>query len=154
MSATTNIALPLALVLAIAMTVPSIAGASITAPALIGSWSTPAGDIVAFGSCAEQVAEPLICGRLTRLKTEACRKRLDVKNPDPILRGRHVLGLEILQGLTESLPDTWTGGDLYNPDDGRRYVGTIRVQGQNRLELQGCTLSVVCQTQTWRRVTP
>ena len=55
MSATTNIALPLALVLAIAMTVPSIAGASITAPALIGSWSTPAGDIVAFGSCAEQM---------------------------------------------------------------------------------------------------
>lgn len=144
--------LPLALAAAIAL--PSVATASAAAPDLIGHWSTPGGEVVAFESCVEQVAQPLVCGRLVRLKTEACRKRLDTKNPDLASRGRHVLGLEILHGLTESSPGVWSGGDLYNPDDGHRYVGTIHLQGSDRLELQGCALKVVCQTQTWRRAAP
>ncbi len=142
--------LPLALVAVIAF--PSAGAASVAAPDLIGRWSTPGGEVVAFESCAEQLAQPLICGRLVRLKTEACRKRLDTKNPDLASRRRHVLGLEILHGLTESSPGVWSGGDLYSPDDGHRYVGTIRLQGPDRLELQGCALKVICQTQSWRRV--
>ncbi len=144
----------LTLALAAAVTLPSVAAASVAAPDLIGRWSTPGGDVVAFGSCAEQVAQPLICGRLERLKTENCRKRWDVRNPDLASRGRRVQGLEILHGLTESNLGVWTGGDLYNPDDGHRYAGTIRLQGSDRLELQGCALKVICRTQTWRRTTP
>ncbi|MCI3132822.1 DUF2147 domain-containing protein [Phenylobacterium aquaticum] len=144
----------LTLALAAASTLPSNAAASVAAPDLVGRWSTAGGEIVAFGSCAEQVAKPLICGRLVRLKTEACRKRLDVQNPDPAQRGRHVLGLEILHGLTESSPGVWAGGDLYNPDDGHRYAGTIRLQGPDHLDLQGCALTVVCRAQAWRRVAP
>jgi uncharacterized protein (DUF2147 family) len=154
MSALADLGLRLAFALATTATIPSIAAASVAAPDLVGRWSTPGGEIVAFGSCSEQVAQPLICGRLVRLRTEACRRRLDTKNPDLASRGRHVLGLEILQGLTESSPGVWSGGDLYNPDDGHRYDGTIRLQGPDRLDLQGCALTVVCRTQTWRRVAP
>ncbi len=40
--------------------------------------------------------------------------------------------------------------DPHNPDDGRTYTGTVRLQA-GRLELRSCALSLFCQTQTSRR---
>jgi len=105
---------------------------------------------VEFRPCA---ADPQAqCGRIVWLwsPNERGRPRTDAHNPDPALRSRPLLGIELVQGLRQTAPGVWTQGRLYNPDDGRTYGGTVRLKG-GVLELEGCALKVVCRSQTWRR---
>jgi uncharacterized protein (DUF2147 family) len=144
----------------IAILIPSLfASAALAAPApagdsraeLAGRWATEGfGSIVEFRPCASSPAE--MCGRMIWLWAPAPegRTRLDRQNPDPTLRSRPLVGIEIVSGLRETSPGTWTGGRLYNPDDGRTYTGTVRLRG-GLIELKGCAFNVVCRSQTWRR---
>jgi uncharacterized protein (DUF2147 family) len=128
---------------------PSLAHA---APSEIaGRWATQGfGSIVEFRPCPG--AEATMCGRLVWFwaPNNGGRPRADSRNPDPALRSRPLLGVEIVHGLRQAAPGVWSDGRLYNPDDGRTYTGTIRLNA-GVLELRGCALKVVCQTQIWRR---
>jgi uncharacterized protein (DUF2147 family) len=121
-------------------------------PEITGNWATRGfGSIVQFRPCAG--APETMCGRIVWLwetRGPAGRPRTDNRNPDRSLRARPLIGVEIVRGLRETAPGVWSGGALYNPDDGRAYTGTIRLRG-GALELRGCALNVFCQTQTWRR---
>jgi uncharacterized protein (DUF2147 family) len=117
-----------------------------------GRWATQGfGSIVELEPCENDAGA--LCGRIRWLwqgNDADGRPRTDARNPDRALRGRALVGAEIIRGFRQSAPGQWTGGALYNPDDGRTYSGTIRLR-QNTLLLQGCALSVFCQTQVWRR---
>ena len=117
-----------------------------------GRWATQGfGSIVEFHPCG--AGEPTMCGRIVWLWDEddaSGRRRSDQHNPDRALRSRPLLGVEIVRGLRQIGEGLWSGGELYNPDDGRTYAGIVRLRG-DRLELRGCALSLFCQTQTWRR---
>ncbi len=94
-----------------------------------------------------------MCGRLLWLweaNDGSGRARTDRNNPDRTLRSRPLVGVVIVQGLLETAPGVWTGGAVYNPDDGRTYSGEIHFRN-GALELRGCALAVFCQTQTWHR---
>lgn len=67
------------------------------------------------------------------------------------MRGQPLIGTIILRGFAETAPGVWSGGSVYNPDDGRSYSGTIRLTATGMLELKGCALGIFCQTQRWRR---
>src|SRR5512145_3318630 len=41
----------------------------------------------------------------------------DVRNENPSMRGRPIMGLAIFSQLAPSAPSTWTG-KIYNPEDG------------------------------------
>jgi uncharacterized protein (DUF2147 family) len=46
----------------------------------------------------------------------------DEKNPDPALRSRSVLGLQILNGLKFNVKDKeWQDGHIYDPKSGKTY---------------------------------
>jgi uncharacterized protein (DUF2147 family) len=65
-----------------------------------------------------------LCGRivwLLRPRTLAGQPDLDTHNPEPSLRQRHLCGLMIIWGLQPGVPDHWTGGWLYDPQDGVTY---------------------------------
>jgi uncharacterized protein (DUF2147 family) len=119
---------------------------------IVGRWATQGfGSIVEFRPCAEDTKT--LCGRILWLWEEndaSGRPRTDRHNPDSELRSRSLIGIDIVRGLRETASGTWSGGELYNPDDGRTYAGEIRVK-RGTLELQGCALLIFCQTQTWRR---
>lgn len=77
-------------------------------------------------------------------------KGLDAKNPDPALRNRSVVGVQILDARH---PDgSGYSGSLYNPNDGKTYSGSLRLTGPNALEVSGCVMGVFCKRQTWTRV--
>jgi uncharacterized protein (DUF2147 family) len=77
-------------------------------------------------------------------------KGLDVKNPDPALQSRSVVGVQILDARQ---PDGGGfSGSLYNPNDGKTYSGSLKLTGPNSLEVAGCVMSVFCKRQTWTRV--
>ena len=74
---------------------------------------------------------------------------VDTNNPDPGLRARKLVGVQIFSAGTAS-GDGYEGS-LYNPQDGKTYSGTVTPKGPNSLEVAGCVLRVLCKRQTWRR---
>ena len=77
-------------------------------------------------------------------------KALDAKNPEPALRGRSVVGVQILDAPRAD--GAGFSGSLYNPNDGKTYSGSLRLTAPNALEVSGCVMSVFCKRQTWTRV--
>lgn len=77
----------------------------------------------------------------------------DQNNKDPALRDRPIEGLQIL--TLRPAADPWRfEGEIYNPQDGNIYAGSVDVLGPDSLRLKGCVLYVLCQEQEWQRVPP
>jgi lathosterol oxidase len=117
-----------------------------------GRWASQGfGSIVELRPCPGPAVT--MCGRILWLwqeRTSTGHPRTDAHNPDPALRSRALVGIEIVRDLRETAAGVWSDGTIYNPDDGRTYTGAIRLRN-GTLELRGCALNVFCQTQTWRR---
>ena len=77
-------------------------------------------------------------------------KALDAKNPDPALRTRSVVGVQILDAPQKD--GSGFSGSLYNPNDGKTYSGSLRLTSPNTLEVSGCVMSVFCKRQSWTRI--
>jgi uncharacterized protein (DUF2147 family) len=78
------------------------------------------------------------------------RPKTDKHNPDPAKRTRPLLGLQVVNGLTASGPNTWSG-QIYNADDGHTYKASFKVQSESTAKVEGCVLMVLCKGHTWTR---
>lgn len=76
---------------------------------------------------------------------------VDVNNKDPRLKNRPIQGLQILTLRPTGNPHYYEG-EIYNPEDGNVYAGSIEVLQANVIRLKGCVLYVLCQEQEWARV--
>lgn len=78
----------------------------------------------------------------------------DMRNPDPTLRSRPMLGLQLLTLLPGTKPAIYDG-EIYNPEDGNTYSGYVEMLGPDLIRLNGCVLyNIICQGQEWVRVVP
>lgn len=76
---------------------------------------------------------------------------VDNFNPDPALRDRPILGLEMLTLVRQSGPVRYDG-TVYNPQDGNTYDGFVEIIGPDSIRLSGCILyNTVCQGEDWTR---
>jgi uncharacterized protein (DUF2147 family) len=75
----------------------------------------------------------------------------DYNNKDPSLRNRPIQGLQILTLRPGNNP-LYFEGQIYNPEDGNVYSGSVEMLGADNLKLKGCVLYVLCQEQQWVRV--
>lgn len=82
--------------------------------------------------------------------------RIDRENPDPALRERPILGLKILDGLEYDGDGEWTGGTIYDPENGKTYKCKAHLSdGGRTLHLRGYIgFSLLGRTTEWTRVTP
>jgi uncharacterized protein (DUF2147 family) len=120
----------------------------------LGLWNAEGGAaVVEVRQCADA-----LCGRVVWLRSpldeEGCELR-DKNNPDPVLRERPIVGLEILRGLLPSNQDplTWTGGTIYDPVSGNTYRCQLKLESSDRLYLRGyIAIPLVGRTTTWTRV--
>ena len=121
--------------------------------------TTPVGVWYAEGGAAQVAIAPCgprLCGRVVWLRSpfddEGCLLH-DRYNPDPSLRERDVMGLEILDGLEGGPGGTWHGGRIYDPASGRSYTCTVALAGNDRLLLRGYIgIPLIGRTTTWIRV--
>jgi uncharacterized protein (DUF2147 family) len=76
----------------------------------------------------------------------------DKESPDPAKKGRPLLGTPVLMGLSPTKePGKWTG-EIYNSQNGKLYQATISLANEDTLDLEGCLMWPLCQTQQWTRV--
>lgn len=98
-------------------------------------WATTGlGGVVRLAPCASNAAH--LCGRLIWL--------WDQSEVAPDALGSLILRDFVLEN------GEWRDGTVRNPEDGRTYSGSIRLEG-DVLRLRGCA-GPFCQTQVWRRL--
>lgn len=129
---------------------PSSAGSD--SPTPVGIWLHANKLIqVEITPCADQ-----LCGRIAWFKWPNDAQGLplvDLKNPDPALRKRPLLGLTILRGLRRTGERTWEDGEIYNPINGRNYQATMSIKSNNTLRVRAYMLvPMFGETQIWTRV--
>ncbi len=95
----------------------------------------------------------LLCAKIAWLKNPKDSKGRplhDIRNEDPSMRDRPIVGLAIFTGLTPSAPATWTG-KIYNPEDGHTYTATLTVLSRKEIKLRGCKAWLLCGEKQWLR---
>ncbi|MBJ6125454.1 DUF2147 domain-containing protein [Microvirga splendida] len=87
------------------------------------------------------------CGTIIAVQGEA----KDVNNPDPKLKGRNLVGVQMISNIQPSA-EGFTG-QLYNYKDGKTYSGKMSFAGGKAMQLSGCVLGgLICRSQTWAKV--
>ena len=124
---------------------------------ILGIWKTEMDESkVEVFRCGEKY-----CGKIVWLKNpkytdsnegQVGRPIIDRKNPDPALKSRPVLGLQILEGFTAEGDNTWGNGTCYDPKSGKIYRGKIHLAAPDRLELRGYIgIPLLGRTSVWTR---
>jgi uncharacterized protein (DUF2147 family) len=119
----------------------------------VGTWATSdAKSHIQIKECGGK-----LCGTIVWLKEpldEHGKDQLDSENPDPRLRTRKILGMALLSGFVpdQNNPNVWTGGRIYDPDNGKTYSCTLTLENPNTLNVRGYVgLSILGETRTWTR---
>lgn len=128
-----------------------------------GAWRTLQGTEVMIAPC-----DQAYCGSLSWIvipkefsalceadKTAFSTKMMDAKNPDPVLKTRSILGMQMMTLQPTADPRTFTAR-IYSSEDGQTYDGLIWViNGDTTLRLGGGCVGPICAvTQEWPRVPP
>ena len=128
---------------------------------LIGTWDVESKDAkMEIFKCGDKY-----CGRLVWLqdpinspeedRVRAGRPKTDDNNPDPSLRNRPLLGLQIMSNFTYAGDNDWVGGKVYDPESGNIYSAKMTLVSIDRLDLRGYVLfSLFGRTNTWTRSHP
>ena len=113
-------------------------------------WLTANGSgIIRIEACGKQT-----CGRIVGPGPKADKNAAttDTKNPDPKLRTRSIVGMAILTGFTAQPDGKFTGGQIYDPTEGKVYRSEFRRKRDGKLEVKGC-VGHICIGQTWTPAT-
>lgn len=80
------------------------------------------------------------------------RPKTDVNNPDPMLRSRPLIGLELFEGFRYDGDGEWSGGTIYDPNNGKTYSCKLKLIGPDRLKVRGFIgISLIGRSETWKR---
>jgi uncharacterized protein (DUF2147 family) len=132
----------------------SLSGVSLSSAAMAGPaegvWLSEDGDTkVQIFNCGGK-----LCGTVIWLEEpidpDTGKPKTDFNNPDPAKRGRPLIGLQVVNGLSPDGPGRWSGA-IYNADDGRTYEASMQVRGTRVVRVQGCVLKLLCKAHTWTR---
>ena len=68
------------------------------------------------------------------------------------LKNKPIQGMVILYDLKKS-GNEWTGGKILDPNSGKEYKATVKLNGKDKLDVRGYVgISLVGRTQTWIKV--
>lgn len=116
---------------------------ALEADAILGQWVTEGG-----GSRIEiaKQGDHLYWGTIVALKNPTYqpgeqkgmdgKQRQDLHNQDQSLRTRPLVGLKLMQNFRFA-NDTWSDGQIYDPENGKTYSCTITLTEDGNLEVRG-----------------
>jgi len=83
-------------------------------------------------------------------ESDGTTPKRDINNLNENLRNRTIINLVILSGFSYD-DGEWTGGEIYNPTNGKTYKGRLYLDG-SRLEIRGYVGSPIFgKTMVWTR---
>jgi uncharacterized protein (DUF2147 family) len=89
---------------------------------------------------------------LQKPKDENGKPKVDKNNPNASLRNKPLIGLTMLKNF-EYEDGEWSGGNIYNPSDGKEYKAYMKLKDKNTLSVRGYVgISLLGKTDTWTRV--
>ena len=117
---------------------------------ILGLWDTGESRVEIY-ACGD-----LLCGRIAELDEpldEGGNAKLDDNNPDPALRSRPILGMDLIAGFTRAGKKKWEDGTIYDPRDGKTYKCVMKLQRDGTLKVRGYVgISLFGKTVVWTRV--
>lgn len=114
-----------------------------------GLWYTDSSHVEIY-ACGDQ-----LCGRIQALDEpmdEEGKPKTDGNNPDPALRGRPIIGMDLISGFSRKSETVWDGGTIYDPRDGKTYQCKMTLQEDGTLKVRGYVgLALFGKTVVWTR---
>lgn len=96
-----------------------------------GTWTRPStGDQINFYDCGGN-----LCAKIVTVKDSA---------------NASTVGVIIVNGAQQTGDNQWQG-DLYDPQAGKSFSGTISMESANKLKLHGCVIAFLCSDEHWTR---
>lgn len=134
-----------------ALSIPALHGTVANAADILGVWTTDDGNsAVEIQRCGDAR-----CGRSVRLKQpldDQGAPMRDANNPDLGSRHLPLCGAEVIHGVIRQSDDSWDGGSIYDPEDGKSYKVMLRADGTS-LEVRGyLDTKASGETMIWTRV--
>jgi uncharacterized protein (DUF2147 family) len=128
----------------------SVTAANAAMP-VAGTWlSADGGTKVRVSECGSNK----LCGKVVWLNEPidpaTGKPKTDKRNADPAKRSRPLIGVPVVNGMTPSGDNKWSG-QIYNADDGKIYQAHVTLVSENAMQVQGCVLGILCKSQTWSR---
>lgn len=121
------------------------------ADAILGKWLNPSGE----GQIQIYKRGDKYFGKLVWIKfpNDASGKpKTDAKNPDPALRSRPELNLELLKDFVYDGDNVYTDGTIYDPKSGKTYSCKMTLEGK-KLRIRGYIgISLIGRTEIFTRV--
>jgi len=139
----------------------SSASFAVNAESVIGTWANWSDDNKIIDSHIEIFKEGKeFKGKIIWLREtvfpvgheKAGQEKVDCKNPNEKLRGRKVLGLEMLTKFKYNKNDKrWVDGKVYNATDGKTYHGNMWLLEDGNLKLKGSidAWGLIGKEKTW-----
>ncbi len=118
---------------------------------LIGTWQNASGEV----RVEIYKKGHMFFGKLDWLKNpyRNGKPKTDIKNPNPALRSRPVIGLIIIREFMYEGNFVWDNGKVYDPDSGNDYSCKLRLLNRNSLEVRGfIAISLIGRTEVWTRI--
>lgn len=142
-----------------ALSVAAMTSAASAGPAAVdGTWRSEDGEgIVEIAACAADATAK--CGRIVWIKSPADDKGKpvrDAKNPDAALQKRPICGIEVVSGMKPVAEGAFEGGMLYDPEEGKSYKGTMKLDGAALVVtgyVEAPILGKLSDSEKWTRVT-
>lgn len=151
-----NIMRPLMMIALLSM--GSIAFAAGQADAILGLWTTQ------DGKARVEIVQQngVYVGHIVWLKEPlypaddpqgmADKPKVDRKNPDKTLQTRPIIGLPLVNGFHYADNSVWSGGSIYDPENGKTYSCKITLMGNGALRVRGYVgISLFGRTEIWQR---
>jgi uncharacterized protein (DUF2147 family) len=115
-----------------------------------GLWLTQKGDArIQVSNCGSA-----LCGKVVWLKDaidpQTGGPQTDDKNPNPALKTRSMIGVQLFIGMNPSGPGSWAGR-IYNADDGGTYESKVKLLSATQLNVEGC-LGAFCGGEVWTKL--
>jgi uncharacterized protein (DUF2147 family) len=76
----------------------------------------------------------------------------DINNPNKALKNQKIIGLKILKKFSFDKDKNWSGGQIYDPENGKTYSCIIKLKEPNTLEVRGYIgISLFGRTEIWKK---
>ena len=81
----------------------------------------------------------------------AGKAKIDRENPDKSKRNTPIMGLVFMEGFSFD-GKIWSGGTIYDPDNGKTYKCKITLVNDKKLKVRGYIgVSLIGRTEIWTR---